>query len=459
MDNQAQKGCTTNMKSRILLLCLCLMLLAWTQSLAQGSEKVLRVYGKGAAGDLDNTLFSSKVPDVVIDGSDELEISNPKELITVLLTKDAYDLYAVYAPYCDFTEISRRGYAMDLADDAGIASSVGQMYGFVRDAVCMEGQILGIPLSVDCTQWGYAPEVWEKIREAYDRELPADYLSLFQFFEWWIDKGQYVFPEIGLVRTDENVKKVVTQLLTEQILDIDWHEKGTGLASDGMTEQVFRQLEKVDFDRLNYQTVLEEGDEQPFVFDPFCEWTQLQEDDGESWRPLLLRLNGEKTSFIPVDIRVMFVNPATQMKEKAILYLSTFLEREDPLASILLQEGEHEPIANQKVMDDLSVLESQISQLKEMNTDTAAETAERLEREKTILQKRIWNVTEERIRDYQQMTAYFFPRRFNPVYMSDTSENSYYFQILNSFVRGETDSAGFLSELQRMENMMIAEGQ
>ncbi len=57
------------------------------------------------------------------------------------------------------------------------------------------------------------------------------------------------------------------------------------------------------------------------------------------------------------------------------------------------------------------------------------------------------------------MTAYFFPRRFNPVYMSDTSENSYYFQILNSFVRGETDSAGFLSELQRMENMMIAEGQ
>ena len=52
---------------------------------------------------------------------------------------------------------------MDLADDAGIASSVRQMYGFVRDAVCMEGQILGIPLSVDCTQWGYAPEVWEKI--------------------------------------------------------------------------------------------------------------------------------------------------------------------------------------------------------------------------------------------------------------------------------------------------------
>ena len=141
-----------------------------------------------------------------------------------------------------------------------------------------------------------------------------------------------------------------------------------------------------------------------------------------------------------------------------VLYLSTFLAREDALASILLYEAEHEPIANQRVIDDLNELDSRISQLKEMNTDTAAETAERLEKEKTIMQQRIWNVTKERIEDYQRLTGYFFPRSFNPVYMSDTSENSSYHQILNSFVRGEKDGAGYLSELQRIENMMIAEG-
>ena len=75
------------------------------------------------------------------------------------------------------------------------------------------------------------------------------------------------------------------------------------------------------------------------------------------------------------------------------------------------------------------------------------------------MQQRIWNVTKERIEDYQRLTGYFFPRSFNPVYMSDTSENSSYHQILNSFVRGgEKDGAGYLSELQRIENMMIAEG-
>ena len=119
-----------------------------------------------------------------------------------------------------------------------------------------------------------------------------------------------------------------------------------------------------------------------------------------------------------------------------VLYLSTFLAREDALASILLYEAEHEPIANQRVIDDLNELDSRISQLKEMNTDTAAETAERLEKEKTIMQQRIWNVTKERIEDYQRLTGYFFPRSFNPVYMSDTSENSSYHQILNNFVQG-----------------------
>ena len=111
------------MKLRIFIIILCLSLLPLAQSSAQ-EEKILRVYGKGAAGDWDNASFKKEMPGIAIDGSEDLGVPDAKDLITVLLTKEAYDLYAISIPWCNFDAISKKEYALDLAQDPAITSSV-----------------------------------------------------------------------------------------------------------------------------------------------------------------------------------------------------------------------------------------------------------------------------------------------------------------------------------------------
>ena len=447
------------MKLRILILILCLFFLPLAQSSAEEIQ-TLRIYGKGAAGDWDNASFEKEMPGVVIAGSEDLGVPEAKDLITVLLTKEAYDLYAVSAPWCNFTAIKNKGYALDLAQDPSIASPIRKMYPFIQDALCTEDKIWAVPIAVDCTQWGYAPEVWEMIRDKYDMDLPTDYLSLFRFFEWWIDEGQFDFPEIGLIRADEDIKYVVTELLAQQILDIDCYKRNTSLLSEPETGEIFRQLEKIDFSLLNKNFILEEGSDDCFIFDPFCEWTQLEDNPEElAYTPLPLHLTEKDAAFIPVDIRVMFVNPATEMADAAMRYLSTFLAEEDEVTSILLYDTDHEPLMNQPVMDEINDLDSRIRKLSEMDEDKASQTAEDLELQKEALSKRIWKVTEEKITDYRQMTSYFFPRTYCPVYMSDSSYDNYFHNAVLSFVQGEKSSAEFLASMENIESMMISEAE
>ena len=447
------------MKLRIFIIILCLSLLSLAQSYAQ-EEKILRVYGKGAAGDWDNASFKKEMPGITIDGSEDLGVPDAKDLITVLLTKEAYDLYAISIPWCNFDAICKKEYALDLAQDPAITSSVKKMYKFIQDAICIDNKILAVPIAIDCTQWGYEPKVWEMVQDKYDMDLPTDYLSLFQFFEWWIDEGQYDFPEIGLVRTDEDIKYVVTELLAKQILDIDCYKQEDFLTAENEISEIFQQLEKIDFSLLNKHIILEEGSDDYFLFDPFCEWTHLEEDQEEvNYSPLLLRLNERDSFFIPVDIRVMFVNQATEMAEAATCYLSTFLAEEDDLSSILLYDTDHEPIMNQSIQDEINDLDSRIKQLRAMDDDKAMQTVEELELQKETLTKSIWKVTEEKIANYQQITSCFFPREYCPVYMSDSSDDDYFHNAILSFAQGKKSSAEFLSSLENIENMMTKEGQ
>lgn len=446
------------MRTRIVLLCVCICMLfsPANRAFAGGTGKTLRVYGKGAAGDWENPIFNRIMPDVAVSGSDNLGVPNAEDLITVLLTDEAYDIYAITASNCNFRDIQRKGFAADMSGEPEIADATAKMFRFIRDLISVDGKILAIPVSVGCTYWGYDPEVWEIVRQEYHSGLPDDYQSLLAFFRWWVEEGRADFPNIGLLRTDEDTKYVVAKVLAEQILDNDWYYRKNTLAGAKETEMIFRQLENLDSEALNFQGILEEGSDDLFLFDPFCEWTSLEEDDGDTYRPMLLRLGEEGKAFIPADIRIMFVNPGTQMKEEALLYLSAFLSRRDDLAAILMYDTEHAPVMNDRILDEISRLDTRLAQLRQADTDASRQMMEELERQKEILFSRRWVVTEERLSEYRSLTSCFFPRDFCPVYMSNTSKD-YFEKMIGDFAHAKTDAIGFTNELCRIEGMMMQE--
>ena len=446
------------MKKRTMILILLLVCLACRAALCEPDENVLRIFGKGAAGDWDNPAFHEMMPDIEISGSDYFNADKPAELITTLLTGEAYDLYMVNYSNVNVPEIIRKGYAHDMSGNPGISSVGENLYAFIREAVCDGDGLYAVPFEVQVSQWGYSPEVWEMIRNAWEKELPDDYSGFLDFIEWWTEEGQYEFPNVGLIRAFDNVKETLVRALTLQVIDIDWHERKDLLVESAEIDSLFEKIEKLNPEDLRFHLVMEEGDESLYLFDPYYEWDELGVYAGElTYHPLLLRFGTDSGQVIPADLRVIFINSASGKKAEAECYAETFLKTLDDEETILLNNTDHAPVKNHYIETEIERTDALLEQLHRAEGDQNQERIAELERQKENYMRDLWRIPEGRINEYRELTPRMFVREYCPVYMADDHEEGYLYQIISKFSQGGMNSAEYLRELRQIVRSAMRE--
>ncbi len=445
------------MKKRMTLVLL-LVCMVCHAALCEDRDNFLRIYGKGAAGDWDNPAFHKMVPDMEISGSDYLDADKPAELITTLLSREAYDLYMVNYSNVNVSEIIRKGYAYDMSGNPEVSSAAENLYGFVREAICDGEGLYAVPTAVQVSQWGYSPEVWAMIQDRWGKDIPDDYQEFLDFIEWWTEEGQYEFPNIGLIRAFDNVKEALVRVLTQQIIDIDWYRREDLLVESAEAESLFGRIEKLEPEDLRFHLVTEEGDESLYLFDPDYEWDELSVYTGElTYHPLLLRFSTVSGPIIPADLRVIFINPAGEKTAEAECYTWTFLRSLDKEMHILLYDTDHDPVKNRYFEAEIERTDALLEPLYQAGEDEYRDRIAELERQKESLMRDLWRIPEERIREYRELTPMMFVRKYCPVYMADDREEGYLYQIISKFSQGGMSSTEYVQELRHIVQRAMSE--
>lgn len=445
------------MKKRMTLVLLLVCMVSHV-ALCENRGNLLRIYGKGAAGDWDNPAFHEMMPNMEISGSDYLDADKPAELITTLLSREAYDLYMVNYSNVNVSEIIRKGYAYDMSGNPEISSAVENLYGFVREAVCDGEGLYAVPTAVQVSQWGYSPEVWAMIQDRWGKDIPGDYQGFLDFIEWWTEEGQYEFPNIGLIRAFDNVKEALVRVLTQQIIDIDWYRREDLLVESAEAESLFGRIEKLEPEDLRFHLVTEEGDESLYLFDPDYEWDELSVYTGElTYHPLLLRFCTVSGPIIPADLRVIFINPTSEKTTEAEFYTRTFLRSLDEEIEILLYDTDHAPVKNRYFEAEIERTEALLEPLYLAGEDRYRDRIAELEQQKESLMRDLWLIPEERIWEYRELTPLMFVRDYCPIYMADDREEGYLYQIISKFSQGGMSSTEYVQELRHIVQRAMSE--
>lgn len=420
--------------------------------------RTLRIYGKGAAGDWDNPEFNAAFPSIKIEGSETLGVANAADLITVLLTEEAYDIYIINYANSNFSAVTEKGYALDLNCSPIIATSVSRMYDFLSHALVGDTSTYGIPIEITCQQWGISKQVFDLLKETIDIQIPRNYHELFDFFEWWVLDGQYEYPDICLMKNAVNIKKDIIEHITRQILDIAWSEQSANILLDPSIKDIYQRIESISFDDINAFVLDDGGNEMKCLFDITYDWADLEEYAEEyAFEPLVLELSEDVYLKVPIDIRIMFINPSTLLRTESIAYIEYFMKSQNSLYNILMFNLAHDPIENphvakrvnelKRILEDYSNKEDGIY---EAEIDATKKRIEKYEKMK-------WLVTKEKIEEYQENGTHFFVREFNPVYMNDKDNTGGLNRSIDFFAVGKITHQQFIDDLYRLYSYAVLE--
>lgn len=423
-------------------------------------NKTLRIYGKGAAGDWHNPEYNAAFPSIQIDGSETLGVSTAADLITVLLTEEAYDIYIINYANSNFSSVMKKGYALDLSCSPQIATGLSMMYEFLFYALADDTFIYGIPVDITCQQWGVSMQAWAAINEASNIELPRNYDEFLDLFDWWIMYGQYEYPDICLVKNAVNLKKDMINYLTKQILDIAWSEQNADILLNPKILSIFQRIESMNFNAINPFILDDGGTEMQYVFDIACDWAALEEyADEPSFEPLVLEFSEDVHTKVPIDIRVMFINPSTLLKTESIAYVEYFIRNQSKLYNVLVFDLAHEPIENpyvsKRIIELKSILDDYLISQDGIYIDKINEMEKRIE----YFEKMKWLVTKEKIEAYQEYKDLFFVRKYNPIYMNDKDNTGGVNRLIEYFSVEKITSQQFIDELYRQYNYAALEEQ
>lgn len=168
-------------KTMMLILSLALMLSACTPAaLAEDTFKIGLYYlempqVQTFTQNYPNITFKSDVPPNTTD-----------KLINAFLTGTFdYDIFLLTTSICNLDTVIRKGYLADLTDCEGVSEVIATMRPDVREQITKDGQIYGIPTSLDLSYLSYYPEVFARAGFT-EADVPDTFPAFLDLLEKWI---------------------------------------------------------------------------------------------------------------------------------------------------------------------------------------------------------------------------------------------------------------------------------
>lgn len=437
------------------------------KSNAEGQQLVLSVYGKGAAGEWDNPILAKRNPNITWKGIDIGSVDGSSDLAQSLLTKSTYDIYGVGYSNNNFDDIMAKGFALDLSEYTDIVEAVDRMHPYIREAVKKDGKVYGVPIALSCNHWAYSTSAFEEISLSID-DVPTTYSELIDFIEWWIDEGAYENEDVQLFRGTQDIRYTVINRITRDLIDMYWYTNNAMSFSSPDLSMIFKKLDATDIREINENIGnMEEGDiyDHTVLFDVSKDWLDITvNDENAGFVPMPLSILKDDPFFIPVDMRLFFINPASQNNKAAALYLSTYLEGRDDVFSTIAYEGHHSPILNSYAESALSSAEHELSLIAASIAQAKDEDYRALDERKQSLLLTIdhlnsnrWLISQENIDAFSNIVPFLYIRKYSPLGSFDKQGDLAINSLIDQYAQKQISSSDFLSTLDRKISLILLE--
>ena len=440
------------------------------------SETSIRIRPYAWTDGLNSALyaFSAEHGDITVVRED---YGDPSDLLQAMMNRDdRVDLYLMDLDSSAFNAVFDRGFLADLSGNSVLTETVEKMYPYVKDAVMKDGKLLAVPLEVSGTGLGYNAETLEKMGLT-EADLPTTWDQFFDFLENTAELVQE--KDVRLVDFYTEREGFQRDLLVGMLTQYSLTRDGEPMNNETIRNLLDR-MRGLDYDRLGIPTAeeLEEiynsdgvdayydkAASQPVLFNTYASYTVTSYTD--NLIPLRLALSEGENAVLPVSLKVAFVNPYSKHIPEAEAFLETLAANMTAVSRRTLDPEMNEPVRyadHEEMRRSLeqwrdAAKKNMESAQDEESREGWAELLELYEKELVDYDETNWLVsplTIERYRNWAGSLQVVRWNYFNALTSMEGSEQ--YWELQDSFLRGQAPSAELLSFIDKKVQMMRLEG-
>ncbi len=281
-----------------------------------------------SGGDEARASYAQENPDVTfVHATGEDYISTTDELLGQLLTGSFdWDVFSQSTRFGDPQLLMRKGYCAPLSGSAIIRSHVERMWPSIAAVLTWEGEIYGIPTSMQTDFLLANDQVWQDLGYGPD-DVPNTFPALLTFLNDWIDRQKEEdLPYDVLAYWDESLygRNSYAQWLVEKLLDSHiTQQQFTGGDIRFSTEEMIALLEDARDTGLRLYGIERVKSDKGFRLPLFLEvsdaWGKAQD-----WL-VSLRLRTDQPELLPVILSVCCVHAGSPAAPAAVKYLETLI--------------------------------------------------------------------------------------------------------------------------------------
>ena len=430
---------------------------------AQRGSITLRIRDFNYTSALNETIYDMNDTrgDVSVVLNQEYELESGT--LQAMMNRDAYtDVYAMDYKNSDCSALRNRGYMMDLSGNEQIAEYVSRMYPYIRDAVTIDGKIIGVPMEINGATFGVNLEVLERLG-LKEEDLPKTWE---QFFDWVeampaVLEGQ---QEASLAGSWEDRLYVRAQILNTLLTQYQvWMDsKGDNyLFNTPLLNSLITRLNNLDYEGLGVAEHQEGDDDDSYYSDDEDEYREAvlelwyQSTPGgynSRYKPLLLSFAEGEDPVMPVDMAIAFVNPYSEHPQEAMEFLALSMKNLYSSYRYAIFTDQTEPIRYPYYAENIKILTETLEEFKkqlqeesdEDNKPALEEIIKEYEGYIKDEENYSWEISPQEIERYQQNQGLYKVQDYSFIYdmmkntkEKDNEEEENYYNEYEKLVYGE----------------------
>lgn len=380
------------------------------------------------------------------------------------------DLYRINLNYDQYKSMKEKGYTVDLSSNQVLTEGVAQMYPEIQQALHHNEALVAIPVDFTVTTTAYAPslfeelnltppETWQEVMALYGlwgEELAEEYP------EYYVSTDMYFDEERASARIFEQVMNdyAVQKLLRGEPLRFD--------------SPAFRDALKALEENKTSMDLIDTGNSMTFYHDNPTHLIELSRyvtpqgynNGGYVIQPFGFT-KGEEVLFEGM-LEVYIINPHSQNKEMAMLFLENLVQDMSPYLKVALYPNNNDPVPEPSMVAAAEEALKEIEETKKL-LETADDQGKKMLEEQISWQEEwqaniedesyYWMISAEDIETYRKWEGRWKIIEENPLRHMGTEETRGLFKDIENYTQGVITADQLIQRLDQKIQMIEMEGQ
>ena len=428
--------------------------------------------------------FAKEHPDVAIEYVNDLSSYTAEFYQSHMTSPQAADVYSLGLPYMPYAALLHYGVLADLSSSETLMDLVSGMYPNMTDEYLLDGKLYGLPVYMYAQMYGYYPKAFEKVGLT-EEDVPTTFGELLDFIVNWYYDYYDDYPEISLFEWSPDLRSSFVSLLFQQQV-ITCEARGEALtfrtpAIQQLLNRLDNQETKTVFDALGPKrdesgsmiiSYVSAAVEEPTAL--FSNYYDPLPSMYQSWNPpepMPMRVSEEDDPAIQTNLTLMVINRASQNQDLAMELLEYIAQNLQVDLLTTMRPDVNDPIEVSYYQENIEYYqktiaeyEAEVAKLKEAgesedeNAISISDYEEMIGWYKENLarmeEEDRWAFSEKDVAYYKEHIAPYLVVSASSIFSGEDNPAS---NLMQMYIDGARDANFFVSEIDRIVNMMQQE--